>query len=276
MENEMIVKGDMQLMLDELDRAKKVCTALLKTPHYAKMGEEGIFAIVQKASSLGIKPIEALNGGMYFVQGKVELSSILMAKLIRQQKHSITMDKNSTSSVCILHGKRADNGDTWRASFSIDDAKRAGIYSEKGPWGKYPDVMCYNRALSKLARQLFPDVIGNCYVEGEISEDPIVNGKQETSSTEEAEIVSDTITHEQADKLDSMIGSDQEFREIVLNFIQQRFGKSSFLALPVDFYQTIYEKIEARTKKQDQVQQKESSVSMIGQDVLLNNAPKIS
>jgi len=246
MENALVARGGTEFMLDEIANTEKLCTALMKTKHYEKMGREGIFAIVQKASSLGIKPVEALNGGLYYVQGKVELSAIMMAKLIRQQKHSITKDKASNDTVCILHGKRADNGDTWKASFSIVDAKRAGIYNEKGPWGKYPDVMCYNRALSKLARQLFPDVIGNCYVEGEISDaQPLYD---EQTSVEAEDISNGSITEDQARELDSMIGGDDEYREIVLDFIQKRFGEPSLSSIPSELYQTIYDKIAAHSR----------------------------
>ena len=160
--------SNIESSLQELNQTNKLCEALLQTPHYKKMGSEGIMAIVQKAKSLGINPLEALNGGMYFVQGKVEMQAILMAKMIRSKGHSITMGKESNNETCILHGKRKDNGDTWKASFSLAEAKAAGIYKENGPWGRYTADMLYNRALSRLARQLFADVIGNCYIEGEI------------------------------------------------------------------------------------------------------------
>lgn len=230
------------LILSDLDSTEKICSALLKTKHYQKLGAEGIYAIVQKSLALGIKPLEALNGGMYFVQGKVELSAILMAKLIRQGKHSITMDKNSGPTICILHGKRADNGDTWKASFSIDDAKRANIYKEGSPWSKYPDVMCYNRALSKLARQLFPDVIGNCYVEGEIADAEIVN----ESSAEP--IVDNTKSNELSELLAKC---DAEFQETVMSFLEQRFGAPDFSLLPDDMYQTIKDKIQANISQNE-------------------------
>lgn len=156
----------MKQLIEEFKDIKEICTTLMKTRHYAAMGEAGIFAIVQKCKAIGIDPMEGLNGGMYYLQGKVMMSSVLMAALIRKGGHSITCSSN-THEKCSLHGKRADTGDTWQASFSMEDAKRAMI--NKSPsWNKYPDQMLYNRALSKLARQLFPDVIGGCYVEGEI------------------------------------------------------------------------------------------------------------
>ena len=167
--------------LVELTNTTALCKKLLELKHYSKMGPEGVFAIVEKARSLGINPMEALNGGFYFVQGKVEMSAQMMNSLVRQARHSITKDRRSDDTVCILHGKRADTGDTWTESFSIEEAKRAGVYKAGGPWQKYPRDMLFARALSRLARQLFPDVVKGCYVEGELSA-PLVEMKDLSTS----------------------------------------------------------------------------------------------
>lgn len=169
-----------KMMVDEIQEMRALVDSLLKTKHYQRLGAEGIFAIIQKAKATNVNPLDALNGGMYYVQGKVEMSAFLMNQLIRQAGHSISKDDTSSDTECILHGKRADTGDTWTEAFSINDAKRAGIYREGTGWTKYPRNRLFARALSNLARMLFPDVIKGCYVEGEI-EDPLFKGHQEQS-----------------------------------------------------------------------------------------------
>jgi len=52
------------LVLQDIENTQRLCASLMKTPHYAKMGEVGIFAIVQKARSVGMSPLDALNGGI--------------------------------------------------------------------------------------------------------------------------------------------------------------------------------------------------------------------
>jgi len=158
--------NEMSHQILEVENTRKMAESLFKTPHYAKMGPDGIFAIISKARSLGMDLIEALNGGLYYLQGKVGMPAESMASLIRQKGHSITKDPKSNNEICILHGRRGDNGDTWTTSFSMDDARRAGL--AKNMYEKYPSTMLYNRAMSFLARQLFPDVIrgaGYCYEE---------------------------------------------------------------------------------------------------------------
>lgn len=249
--NEIELRKERNPLLD-LKSTKELCRSLMETPHYKKMGEEGIFAIVQKAQSLGINPLEALNGGMYFVRGKVEMQAILMAKMIRSKGHSITMGKDSDKTQCTLHGKRKDNGDTWKVNFSMNDAKQAGIYKADGPWAKFPEDMLYSRALSRLARQLFPDVIGNCYIEGEISEAPDINEPIEQDEVQTIETVTDeldTISEDEANKLIDLLQWDEDYGRKVMNFLKKRFDVDTIEEMPKLVYAQILAKAQEMALK---------------------------
>ena len=229
--------------MQDLQDTQKMCQMLMQSPHYKKMGAEGIFAIVEKARSVGVNPTAALNGGMYYVQGKVEMGAAMMNELIRggQYKHSISKDRKSDDTICILHGKRADNGDTWTESFSVKDAKTAGIY--RNQWLKYPRDMLFARALSRLARQLFPDVIHGCYVFGEISESPSfdapVNCIPEEAVVKDVEIHVDYLSEKEAEELDKLIGDDTTYRKCVMDFIQKEFGAKTLVDMPRNIYDKI-------------------------------------
>lgn len=204
-------EDDFTSSLMQIENTQKMCKMLMSVPHYAKLGMDGIFAIIQKANSVGISPLEAVGGSMYYVNGKVELSANAMNYLIRRAGHSITKDPKSDSKICILHGKRKDNGDSWTCSFSIEDAKKAGIF--KNVWEKYAEDMLFARALTRLARQLFPDVIKGCYVEGEIR-DGIIDNARTNPSIEEAEYedVKPGIGKEKAEELALILkGCKDEF-----------------------------------------------------------------
>lgn len=134
---------------------------------YAGVGnEQKILMILLAARELGIKPMMALNGGLWNIQGKIEISARLMNSMIRRAGHSI-MIKEINNQRCVLEGKRTDSGDSFIAQFTIEEAQRAGLTS-RDVWRKYTEDMLYARAMSRLARRLFPDVIGTAYVEGEI------------------------------------------------------------------------------------------------------------
>lgn len=232
-----VIKSDSEIILYELENANKMCLELMRTPHYSKIGEAGIFAIVQKAKTLNIDPLDALNGGLYCVQGKVEMSAQMMSQLIRQAGHSLTKDRRSDDTICILHGKRKDNDNTWTESFCINDAKRAGIYKPNSPWTKFPRNMLYARALSNLARQLFSDVIKGCYVKGEILEDDLLNAQ--VMPVENEPNAGSFITEVQYRELDELIGKDDKYRNDVLRYIKKAFGSNSLKELPAHLYEKV-------------------------------------
>lgn len=258
-----LVTKEANNVMADLQNTQQLCQMLMKTPHYAKMGPEGVFAIVETAKSLAIDPRQALGGGLYYVKGKVEMSARLMNSLIRAQRHSITRDKRSDDTICILHGKRADNGDTWTESFSMADAQRAGL-ANNAVWKNFARDMLFARALSRLARQLFPDIIGNVYVEGEISLDPNIKDYKPTMAIEAQQQadMEDTewgfeVSASEAHELDRLIGDDETYRKSVMAFINKNFGAKNLHEMPRD----VYEKVRARAAKNKQErEEKEKSI----------------
>lgn len=79
----------------------------------------------------------------------------LMIK-IRQAGHSVTKDKRSSEEVCILHGKRADSGDTWTESATLEDMSTEVLAGKEHE--KRDALQCYT--LMRLTRFLFPELIG--------------------------------------------------------------------------------------------------------------------
>lgn len=236
---------------------KKMCQELMSTPHYSKMGADGMFAVVSRAKSLGMDPVSALNGELYYVQGRVGMSTEAMASRMRSAGHSITKDPKSDDSVCILHGKRADNGDEWTVKFSIEDAKRAGIYKPGGPWGKYPGVMCYNRALSMLFRQLTPDLSrGAGYTHDELHE--IAGGHSGSSGNCcPEEIKHEVITEEQKRRLQEIVcRCDSEHVEKLMESLQNNFKVYSWEEIP----NNLFERIETSLLKNARPLEKEEDV----------------
>jgi hypothetical protein len=142
-------------------------------------GYAGVFSIAMYARELGVPVMSALFGGMANIMGKITIAPQLMNALIRKRGHKLKIDSNDAR--CIIEGTRKDTGETCTVSFSVEDARKAGLYKDNGGWAKYPSDMCFARALSRLARRLFPDVIGMAYVEEEIGQDEERDEKQEES-----------------------------------------------------------------------------------------------
>lgn len=250
-----VKKQAYSLTVEEIEDTKKMAHSLLQTGHYQKLGAAGIFAVTQMAKSIGADVMQCLNGGMYPVDGKIEMDGRMMMALIRQAGHSVTKDKKSTPTLCILHGKRADTGDTWTESFGMEDAKLAGLLS-RGSYQKYGRDMFQWRALSRLARFLFPDVIKGCYAMGEISDSPRfsepVDFEAEEAAADQIEQVNPIQIDEskgvgkiKAQELDKIIGKDEAYRTSVLNFLKKNCQVESFDNMPLE----IYEKVLSRARR---------------------------
>jgi hypothetical protein len=250
---------DITKSLQEIEQTQRMSRELMKTPHYAKMGEVGIFTIVQKARSIGLNPLDALNGAMYFVNGKVELSANTMNYLIRTLGHSITKDDKSNREICILRGRRADNGDTWTASFSIQEAKAAGIY--KNTWEKYPEDMLFARALTRLARQLFPDVIKGCYVENEIR-DSINSPPSHHEEIKVMDVKPLYISLEQAQEIkDILKNCDEEYQQTFLSTLKKLFHANCIEEIPENAYDRILKGAMNRVQENAKKRQEEAQSS---------------
>lgn len=149
----------------ELDYYKGLVAIASKSSAYKDMPPETMLNVMLTAKDLGISPMKAINGGFYIVNGKISMSTALMADRIRKEGHSIKITE-WTKDKCVIIGKRRDNEDSVKVEFTVEDAQLAGLLNSP-TWKKFPKAMLYNRAMSMLARVLFPDVVGNAYSEDE-------------------------------------------------------------------------------------------------------------
>lgn len=147
-------------------------------------GKGGVMMIMLSARELGIPPCQALNGGINLIKGKIEISARMMNALIRRAGHQLTTVELEDTH-CTVMGKRCDTGETQTLTYSIKDAQKAGLVKSGGGWEKFPKDMLFARAMSRLARQLFSDVIGIGYVEGEIKDGEILDVKPIEAPIEE-------------------------------------------------------------------------------------------
>lgn len=225
---------------------------------YAGVGQQAkIFMVMLAARELGISPMLALNGGIWNIQGKIEISARLMNGLIRRAGHSIKIIV-SNDTECRLLGKRSD-GDSFETSFTMEDATKAGL-AAGNVWKKYPADMLYNRCMSRLARRLFPDVIGTAYVEGEIREAKEVeklekveyvevkssipslkdenmyssqNTITKTDFFESNPPLDETISKEQLEQMLTLYSeTDDQFKENYEKYMKEKWNASEYSDLP--------------------------------------------
>ena len=161
----------------ELNSYKIIAQVAASNPYWKRVGGGGseesvvatILSIMLLARELGLPPIQSIAGGINNIQGKFEISARIMNQLIRKYGHQLQV-RVLTHEICKIWGKRKDTGEEMEVTYHIEEAARAGLIKESGGWKKNPQDMLFARAISRIARRLYPDCIGGCYVEGELQE----------------------------------------------------------------------------------------------------------
>jgi hypothetical protein len=170
----------------ELQSYKMMAEVAANNPYWKKLGGGGsqdsvvatIFSVMLLAKELGISPMQAISGGINNIQGKFEISARFMNQLIRKHGHQIAI-KSITNELCVIWTKRKDTGEEHEEKYHIEEAIRSNLVKEGGPWKKTPSDMLFARCISRLARRIYADCLGGCYVEGELQES--IQGKSLSS-----------------------------------------------------------------------------------------------
>ena len=141
-----------------------------------------------------------------------------------------------------ITAQRSDNKDKLTRSFSVMDAKRAGLWVteqqingkdgwkyKKSSWYKYPERMIYYRALGFLARDLFSDVLYGTYTTEEAMDiPPEATVTIETPTGEEIIIPDKDFNDERSKKLtgDAVDQIDKTNEPIIVNRVIMPGDKS--------------------------------------------------
>jgi len=161
-------------------------------PDFTKGKVESVVAILIQGYQLQLPPLTALQhiipvNGLLSIKGDLAKSMIFMSGKLKSGSWIETEEgsiENENLMVRIT-ASRADNGQTITRSFSVEQAKRAGLWItqqqvsgsdgwkyKSSAWWKYPARMVNYRALGFLARDLFPDVINGLYTTEEAVDIP--------------------------------------------------------------------------------------------------------
>lgn len=139
---------------------REAAEVLAKTSFVPKdmMGKPAeIAASMLKGWELGLDPLDAL-ASIYVVHGRVGFYAEFMRRRIIQAGHTFRV-LESTDNRCVVEGTRQDNGETHRAAFTAEQAKRAKI-----DIATYPAEKLVARATSRLCKQAFPDVLSGSLI----------------------------------------------------------------------------------------------------------------
>ncbi|MDF2732662.1 MAG: hypothetical protein K0S92_1295, partial [Desertimonas sp.] len=91
----------------------------------------------------------------HVIEGTWGLRPEAQLGLVRKAGHTVTGTMSPEGAT--VTGKRCDDGSDMTITFTIEDARRAGL-ANKQTWKNYPQMMCWWRAVGILCRVHFSDV----------------------------------------------------------------------------------------------------------------------
>lgn len=164
-------------MSKELAPSKIIPQALQGSP-------ANIYLILLTGRDMGLAPTAALR--MFdVVDGKISMRADGMAALVKKSGLCKSLKTTvSTEKECSYEGERSDIPGVEKFSFTIEDAKRANLLGKKN-WAMYPADMLRARALARICRAMWPDVVGGLYDADELTPAPAQQPGAEMASAKE-------------------------------------------------------------------------------------------
>ena len=123
---------------------------------------QDILVCVQWGMEMGLAPMQALQN-IAVINGKPSvygdaMMALVQASAVCDDVEEYFENEGTPNPVAVCVAKRK-NRKPVVAKFSVEDAKRAGLWGKQGPWSAYPKRMMQMRARGFALRDAFPDVL---------------------------------------------------------------------------------------------------------------------
>lgn len=150
-----------QTVDDAIKFADLLCRSSLVPKDY--QGNAGnIIVAMQWGMELGLQPLQAMQS-IAVINGRPSIFGDAMIALVKGSGLLEAMREDISDNEATCHVKRRGEAEQSR-TFTVEDAKKAGLWGKQGPWQQYPKRMLQMRARSWALRDIFPDVLRGVYL----------------------------------------------------------------------------------------------------------------
>lgn len=125
---------------------------------------------MQWGMEIGLQPLQAMQN-IAVINGRPAIWGDAMLAIVRGSGllERITEDPTDTGCTCTV--KRKGEPEVVR-TFTLEDAKRAGLAGKQGPWQQHPKRMMQMRARAFALRDVFPDVLRGVHIAEIVQDEP--------------------------------------------------------------------------------------------------------
>lgn len=123
---------------------------------------QDVLVAVQWGYEIGLQPLQALQN-ISVINGKPSVygdaaMALVQASPVCEDIEEFIEGEGTPNPIAVCIAKRKGRKPVV-AKFSVEDAKRAGLWGKAGPWQAYPKRMMQMRARGFALRDAFPDVL---------------------------------------------------------------------------------------------------------------------
>ncbi|MBM5460257.1 hypothetical protein H8F21_22085 [Pseudomonas sp. P66] len=227
--NDLAVKQTFSLAPQNLDEALKFADYLANSdivPKDFQRKPANILVAVQWGMELGLQPMQAMQS-IAVINGRPALWGDAVIALVRSSplcEYVVETDDGETATCRV---KRRGEEEQVR-TFSMTDAKAAGLAGKQGPWSQYPKRMRQMRARAFALRDLFPDVLRGMAVAEEVQDIPTERELNQAHARKADEVKQlppypDSKLDENADKWRGMIANNRTSPEHLLSTLLSKY-----------------------------------------------------
>ena len=148
---------------------------------------------MQWGMELGLKPLQALQN-LAVINGRPALWGDAVLAIVRSSPLCEYVNESDDGETATCRVKRKGEPEQVR-TFSMDDARKAGLTGKQGPWTSYPRRMRQMRARAFALRDVFPDVLRGMPVAKELM-DTTASGNERFMG--QADVVQTSVITQQA------------------------------------------------------------------------------
>jgi len=171
--------------IEEAYRIAQFVTAANTAPKTYGRDANTVMVGIMHGLEVGLTPMAALQSiavinGMPTIYGDGALGLVRSSSLLEDIKEEISGEGDSMVATCTC--KRIGQETPIVSTFSVADAKEAGLWKKAGPWTQYPKRMLQMRARSWALRDGFADVLRGLYIREEAEDIVLPRGEYQASA----------------------------------------------------------------------------------------------
>ncbi|WP_311514816.1 recombinase RecT [Oligella urethralis] len=170
--------GHQPISLSDAMQLAEILASSTIIPKDYQRNPGNILTAVLMGAELGLAPLQAMQN-IATINGRPSIWGDAMLGLVKNSPEFVSIkeeyvgEADDLTAVCTVK-RRSTDGSIHEhvATFSMEDARKAGLLGKQGPWTQYPKRMLQMRARGYALRDMFPDVLKGLRTTEEVRDMP--------------------------------------------------------------------------------------------------------